>query len=85
MLARYQATPEVAVEQIMLYYQRGIVNASFVAVFACLQTFCTALTVLLIVVVALGLHVQIQNTQHSIVELSNKKSLLNASSGVIVK
>ena len=25
------ATPEVAVQQIMLYYQRGIVNTSFVA------------------------------------------------------
>jgi hypothetical protein len=31
--------------------------------------FCTALTVLVIVVVALGLHVQIQKTQPSIIEL----------------
>ena len=36
----------------------------------CLQNFfCTALTVLLIVVVTLGLHMQSENTQHSIIEL----------------
>jgi hypothetical protein len=44
------STPEVAVKQIMLYYQRGIINAQFVAGF-CLfaDFFCTASTVLLIV------------------------------------
>jgi hypothetical protein len=33
------------------------------------EFFCTALIALLIVVVALGLHAQIQHTQHSIIEL----------------
>lgn len=48
------------VEQIMAYYQRGI---------AYLQTFLfTALTVLLTVVVVLGLHMQSQRTQYSIIE-----------------
>ena len=42
------ATSEVAVEQIILYYQRGIINTSFVAgvcLFA--DFFCSALPVLL--------------------------------------
>jgi hypothetical protein len=51
----------------MLYYQSGIVNTSFVDDVC--RIFCTALTVLLIVVVVLGLHVEIQNTHHSIIEL----------------
>ena len=79
----YQAK---AVEQ-MPYYQRGIVNTSFVYG-VCLFTdfLCTALTVLLIVVVALGLHVQIQHTQHSLIEVCyftcQIKSLFNASNSV---
>ena len=51
----------------MLYYQRVIVNT---LLFGSLHTFFVLLsTVLLIIVVALGLHVQIQDTQHSIIEL----------------
>ena len=41
------ATPAVAVKQIMLYYQSGIVNTSFVAGVYLFADFCTALTVLL--------------------------------------
>ena len=55
----------------MLYYQCSIVNTSFVAgvcLFAFILFFCAALTVLLRVVVAFGLHMQIQNTQHSVIE-----------------
>lgn len=53
----------------MSSYQSGIENSLW-PVCTCLQmsSFFSALTVLLIVVVALGLHMQIQNTQHSIIE-----------------
>jgi hypothetical protein len=55
----------------MPYYPRGIVNTSFVAGVCLLADFifCTALTLLLIVVVELGLLMQIQHTQLSIIEL----------------
>jgi hypothetical protein len=58
-----------SVEQIMAYYQRGIVNASFVAGVCLFADFVQLLTVLLIVMIALSLQVQIQHTQHSIIEL----------------
>lgn len=51
----------------MLYYQRGTVNTSLVT--GVCRLFCTALTVLLTVVVALGLHVQMYYTHHCIIEL----------------
>jgi hypothetical protein len=80
----YQAK---AVEQ-MPYYQRGIVNTSFVyGVCSFTDFLCTSLTVLLIVVVVLGLHVQIQHTHHSLIEscyfTGQIKSLFNASNSII--
>ena len=52
---------------LVYFHQRGIVITSFVAgVWLFADFFGTALTVLLILVVAFGLHVQIQHTQHSI-------------------
>jgi hypothetical protein len=69
---------------LVYFHQRGIVNTLFVAgvcLFA--DFFLYSLTMLLIVVVALGLHVQIQHTQHSIIELCyltcQIKSVFNAS------
>ena len=73
---------------LVYFHQSSIVNTSFVAgvcLFA--KVFCIALTVLLIVVVAFGLYVQIQNTPHTIIELCylrcQIKSLFNVSNIVI--